>query len=166
MNIPMMDLIMIIIAIITTIGSFLFAIYLIFKYSKIKKKVKILKEVKVNLPETLKSNMIKNSFLIISLLCFYFGILYITGRLAISHILFIAICWFVVFLIYHLKKETRGYICEEGLLVNGVLYLWKEFKDFKIEDNYIILTTPINKVVIKKEKDVEKILRNYLKQLN
>ncbi|WP_244409438.1 hypothetical protein [Methanocaldococcus jannaschii] len=164
MNIPMMDLIMIVIAIIITIGSFLFIAYLIFKYSKIKKQVKIIREVKINLPKMLKSNMIKNSFLIISLLCFYFGMLYIAGELVISHILFIAICWIVVFLYIIIKGETRGYICEEGLLVSGVLYSWKEFKDVKIEDNYIILTTPIHKIVIKKEKGVENILKNYLKR--
>ncbi|ACX73453.1 conserved hypothetical protein [Methanocaldococcus vulcanius M7] len=73
MNIPMMDLIMIVITIIITIGSFLFMTYLIFKYLKIKKQVEVIREVSINLPKTLKSNMIKNSFLIILLLGFYFG---------------------------------------------------------------------------------------------
>jgi len=129
MNIPTMDLIMIVIAIIITIGSFLFITYLIFKYLKIKKQVKIIGEVRINLPKMLKINMIKNSFLIISLLGFYLGILYITGELAISNILFIAICWIVVFLYIIIKRETKGFICEEGLLVSGALYSWKEFKD-------------------------------------
>ncbi|ACX73454.1 conserved hypothetical protein [Methanocaldococcus vulcanius M7] len=34
-------------------------------------------------------------------------------------------------------RETKGFICEEGLLISGVPYSWKKFKDVKVEDNYI-----------------------------
>ncbi|WP_245528132.1 hypothetical protein [Methanocaldococcus vulcanius] len=65
------------------------------------------------------------------------GILYIVGELIISQILYIAICWVVIFLYIIIMRETKGFICEEGLLISGVPYSWKKFKDVKVEDNYI-----------------------------
>jgi hypothetical protein len=60
-----------------------------------------------------------------------------------------------------------AYICKEGFFMNGnFLYPWKEFKGFKIKENYIVLIRrPIQRIILKKEGNIEEILKNYLKQL-
>jgi len=163
MDTSIMDLVMIVIAIITIIGSFLFILHLIFKYSKIRKSIETIKDVKVDLFKSLEESIKKNFFLIVLGVCLYFGVLYIAiGTVEIIHILPIAVCWVGISLIYYLKREVTAYVCKDGLLIQGFLYSWKEFKDVKIEKNYIMLTTSIQRIAIKREKDIEKILKNYL----